>query len=150
MSLGRHSTTPRSGRRSRTRSTVTFWSAIPRSYGEMQNYDAVVIDSSPVGAVADPIILSKMVHGVVLVIAAGSTDRRKVLHTVSRLREVEAEIVGSQVEGVVTLPRSAVQPGGKVLIVDSEQRLRFREIDVLRVSRDEVLVQSGLARGDRV
>ena len=63
---------------------------------------------------------------------------------------VEAEILGSQVEDVVVLPRSALRGASRVLVVDADDRLRFRDVEVLRVVRDQVFVRSGLARGERV
>lgn len=63
---------------------------------------------------------------------------------------VEAEISGPEVRNIVVLPRSALRGGDRVLIVDADERLRFRAVDVLRVSRDQVLVQGGLEDGDRV
>jgi RND family efflux transporter MFP subunit len=63
---------------------------------------------------------------------------------------VEAEIFGTTAEDVVVLPRTALRGRDRVLIVDREDRLRFRDVDVLRVSRDEVLVHAGLESGDRV
>jgi multidrug efflux pump subunit AcrA (membrane-fusion protein) len=63
---------------------------------------------------------------------------------------VEAEILGADFDGVVVLPRSALRGGDRVLIVDSDDRLRFRDVDVLRLSRDEVYIRGGLERGERV
>lgn len=63
---------------------------------------------------------------------------------------VEAEIVGAQAEGVVVLPRSALRDGDQVLVVDREQRLRFRGVDVLRAERDHVYVRGGLEIGEQV
>ncbi len=63
---------------------------------------------------------------------------------------VEAEILGPEVENVVVLPRSALRGGGRVLIVDHEQRLRFRNVDILRLAGDEVFVRGGLTPGERV
>jgi multidrug efflux system membrane fusion protein len=63
---------------------------------------------------------------------------------------VEAEISGKTVYDVAVIPRAAWRPDGRVLIVDAEQRLRFREIDVLRAMRSSLIVESGLAQGDRV
>ncbi|MFT5444304.1 MAG: RND family efflux transporter MFP subunit, partial [Myxococcota bacterium] len=57
---------------------------------------------------------------------------------------VEAEIQGDHENNVVVLPRSALHGKTRVMIVDAEQRLRFREINVLRLNRDEVLIQGGL------
>ena len=63
---------------------------------------------------------------------------------------VEAEIDGQQVEQVVVLPRAALRGESQVLVVDGEDRLRFRDIDPLRVTREEIVVRSGLERGERV
>ncbi len=63
---------------------------------------------------------------------------------------VEAEIVGAEARNIVVLPRSAMRGRARVIVVDDEGRLRFRAVDVLRVSRDQVFVQGGLAAGDRV
>ncbi len=63
---------------------------------------------------------------------------------------VEAEIDGRVVEQVAVLPRAALRGTDQVLIVDDENRLRFRTVDVLRTTIDEVIVQGGLASGDRV
>ena len=38
----------------------------------------------------------------------------------------------------------------RVLVVDSEGRLREREVGVLRIEGDELVVTSGLDRGERV
>jgi RND family efflux transporter MFP subunit len=62
---------------------------------------------------------------------------------------VEAEIAGSVVDGAITVPRTALR-GGQVLIVDDEDRLRFRDVDVLRVDRQSVIIVGGLAPGERV
>lgn len=37
-----------------------------------------------------------------------------------------------------------------MLVVDDESRLRFRQVDVLRVQRDEVVIGGGLEVGERV
>jgi RND family efflux transporter MFP subunit len=63
---------------------------------------------------------------------------------------VEADIMGQLAEDVVVLPRSAMRGAATVLVVDADERLRFRDVDVLRVSHDEVLVRGGLQPGERV
>jgi RND family efflux transporter MFP subunit len=63
---------------------------------------------------------------------------------------VEAEILGEMVHDVVVVPRSAVRDGGRVLVVDDEDRLRFRDVKILRSSGAEVIVGSGLAPGERI
>jgi RND family efflux transporter MFP subunit len=62
---------------------------------------------------------------------------------------VEAEIMGSLVADAVIVPRAALR-GQKVLIVDEEDRLRFRDVDVLRVDRGFAVIVGGLDANDRV
>ncbi len=63
---------------------------------------------------------------------------------------VEAEIQGQEVEDVVVLPRAVLRENDQLLVVDSEERLRFRTVDLLRVTREEIVVQGGLEAGERV
>ncbi|NKB99053.1 MAG: efflux RND transporter periplasmic adaptor subunit [Pseudomonadales bacterium] len=63
---------------------------------------------------------------------------------------VEAEIEGLSAEDIVVLPRSALRNDNQVLVVDEENRLRFRPIETLRLYQDNVLVADGLAAGERV
>ncbi len=63
---------------------------------------------------------------------------------------VNAEISGRWVDNIVTLPRAAMRNGNQVLIVNNENRLVFRDVQLLRFDRDEVLVQSGLQIGELV
>lgn len=63
---------------------------------------------------------------------------------------VNAEIVGRPVDNVVVLPRTAMRDGSRVLIVDEENRLRFRDVEILRVEADTVMIGAGLAAGDHV
>jgi len=63
---------------------------------------------------------------------------------------VEAEIEGLSAEDIVVLPRSALRNDNQVLVVDAQDKLRFRPIEALRLYQDNVLVKSGLNLGDRV
>jgi len=62
---------------------------------------------------------------------------------------VEADIMGSTVEDAITLPRTALR-GQQVLVVDVEDRLRFRDVDILRIDREFAVIVGGLEPGDRV
>jgi RND family efflux transporter MFP subunit len=62
---------------------------------------------------------------------------------------VEAEITGRVVEGAITVPRTALRDG-QVLVVDGEDRLRFRDVDVLRIERENVVIVGGLSAGERI
>ena len=63
---------------------------------------------------------------------------------------VDAEIEGLTVDGIVVMPRTALRNGNRVLVVDEDQRLRFRDIQPLRLYQDDVLIVEGLERGERV
>ncbi len=63
---------------------------------------------------------------------------------------VEAEIQGSKVDNVVVLPQIAIRNHNQVYIVDRDDRLRFRDVDILRVDRGNVYIRSGLAEGERI
>jgi RND family efflux transporter MFP subunit len=63
---------------------------------------------------------------------------------------VEAEIQGRLVPNAVTLPTSALRDGRRVLVVDDESRLRFRDVEVLRADGDSVVIRAGLAAGEQV
>jgi RND family efflux transporter MFP subunit len=63
---------------------------------------------------------------------------------------VEAQILGRETEGVVTVPRAAMRGTDQLLVADTDDRLRFRDVQVIRAGRDEVVIRSGLEPGDRV
>ena len=63
---------------------------------------------------------------------------------------VEAEVEGRLVEGVTELPRGALRGRDQVLVVDANDRLRFRTVDLLRATSTSILVRSGLAPGERI
>lgn len=63
---------------------------------------------------------------------------------------VEAEIEGRIANEVFILPRSSVRRDGRVLIVDRENRIRFRDVGVIRKTETEAVIGSGLAKGDIV
>ena len=63
---------------------------------------------------------------------------------------VQAEIEGIAEDDIVVLPRSALRDDNQVLVVDTENRLHFREVEILRVYRDDVYISAGLSAGERV
>lgn len=63
---------------------------------------------------------------------------------------VEAEIEGRLLEDAVILPVTALRDGGRVYVIDPEGRLHFRDVEVLRNRREEVVIGKGLAEGERV
>lgn len=63
-------------------------------------FDRVILDSPPVGAVADAIVLATQVDGVVMVLKAGRTNRDMAQRTVRALRDVKAAIYGAVLNDV--------------------------------------------------
>jgi multidrug efflux pump subunit AcrA (membrane-fusion protein) len=63
---------------------------------------------------------------------------------------VQAEIRGRRVEDVIRLPRSAMRDNNQVLVVDDQNRLHFRQVSLLRLEHDDMLVKDGLADGELV
>ena len=63
---------------------------------------------------------------------------------------VDAEILGAVAQNVVIVPRTAVRGKDRVIIVDAEGRLRYRDVKVLRVDSNRVLIEDGIRDGERV
>ena len=63
---------------------------------------------------------------------------------------VEAEIVGSEFEDVIRIPRSALVAGDRVRIVTPDNRLEFRSVDVLRRTGEVIYLNGGIRDGELV
>lgn len=64
---------------------------------------------------------------------------------------VQVEIDGKEFAGVAAVPVSAFRADGSVLIVDSGDRIRVREVDAFwPAGQGDLLVRAGLAEGDRL
>ena len=63
---------------------------------------------------------------------------------------VEAMIEGTEIQEAIVLPRSALQQGERVFLIDDQDRVRFQPIDIMRAEREKIIVRGGLRPGDRV
>ena len=63
-------------------------------------FDRIVLDSPPVGAVSDAVVLATLVDGVVLVLKAGKTQSDTARRTVRMLRDVKAPLFGAVLNDV--------------------------------------------------
>jgi RND family efflux transporter MFP subunit len=63
---------------------------------------------------------------------------------------VEAEIRGRTLEDVLDVPRAAVREGDRILVVDAEDRLRRRNVEVLRLEGERALIRAAVASGERL
>jgi capsular exopolysaccharide synthesis family protein len=65
-----------------------------------KRFDYIIIDSPPILPVTDAVVLSTQVDSVLLVASAGQTARDQLKRSVERLREVNAKIIGSILNGL--------------------------------------------------
>ena len=63
---------------------------------------------------------------------------------------VEAEIQGRSADNVVIVPRSVIRNANQVLVVDGDERLRFRTVSIARIYGDDAYIDGGLEKGERV
>ncbi len=63
---------------------------------------------------------------------------------------VEARISGKTYQDIIALPRAAFRGKNQVLIVDADNRLFHRTVEVLRKDIDTIYVRAGIADGERV
>lgn len=63
---------------------------------------------------------------------------------------VHAEIEGPVAENIIIVPRYAMRDENHILVIDREDRLRVREVEVLRIDGDDVLIEGALAPGERL
>jgi RND family efflux transporter MFP subunit len=63
---------------------------------------------------------------------------------------VEATIEGQAVERAFVIPRDALRPGDTVWVINAEDKLHARSVEVLRKEREHVILGAGLDEGDRV
>ena len=61
---------------------------------------------------------------------------------------VNAKIKGRWVENIVTLPRAALRNRNQVLIVDADNRLTFRTVEIMRHENDNILISNGIDDGE--
>lgn len=57
-------------------------------------YDYVIVDSAPLLATADAVVLSAQVNGVLLLVQTGATRRKELKQAVEQLADVDANVVG--------------------------------------------------------
>ena len=63
-------------------------------------YDYIVIDTPPIQAAADAQILSTKTDGILVVVRAGESKKDIVIDSISKLKKVNANIIGTVLNGV--------------------------------------------------
>ena len=113
--------------------------------GETHEWDGLIVRTE---SEIDPI--SRMVHVVAEVndpYAAGPTPNRPPLAVGMY---VQAEIEGRTVNNVAVVPRAALRGNSQVIVVGSDDRISFRDIDILRTTTQRMFVREGLTAGELV
>ncbi|MFK7731243.1 MAG: efflux RND transporter periplasmic adaptor subunit [Pseudomonadales bacterium] len=63
---------------------------------------------------------------------------------------VKASIAGQKLESALLIPRVALRDNENVLVVNEDNILEQRSVDILRIRGDELIIRSGLVDGDLV
>lgn len=63
---------------------------------------------------------------------------------------VKAKIHGRVLPQALELPRAAILEGDRVIVLDQDDRITFRDVSIARFEESSAVVESGLSNGDRV
>ena len=63
---------------------------------------------------------------------------------------VHADIIGKTVDNLISLPRSVIRNNNQVLVVDAENKMYFREVDIFRLEEESVLISGGILPGEKI
>lgn len=63
---------------------------------------------------------------------------------------VRATVVGRTLPDVAEVPRRALLEGERALVAGPDDRINFRQIEIVRSTRDTAIVRSGLSSGERL
>ena len=63
---------------------------------------------------------------------------------------VQANIVGKKAEDMIALPRSVIRNNNQVLVVDAENKMYYRDVEIFRLEEDRVLISGGLLAGEYI
>jgi len=61
---------------------------------------------------------------------------------------VQAAIEGRLVDDMIVLPRSVIRNNNQVLVVDAENKMFYREVEIYRLEENRVLISGGLLPGE--
>ena len=63
---------------------------------------------------------------------------------------VDVQLQGAVLDNVIAVPRAAMHDNDSVWIVDNDNKLHHRTLEIVRRERDEVLVRSGVDAGEMI
>lgn len=81
---------------------------------------------------------------------AGNSEKATLLNDLLPGMFVNVQIQGEELSDVVSVPRGAMHDNDTIWLIDDENRLHIREVEILRRERDEVLIRSGLDANEKI
>lgn len=63
---------------------------------------------------------------------------------------VQAKIQGRTVDDLIILPRSVIRNNNQVLVVDAENKMHYRDVEIYRLEESRVLISAGLLPGELI
>ena len=63
---------------------------------------------------------------------------------------VEADIMGKTVDDVVVVPGTALQEGNRLYVVDTSNRLSFRDAEVVRLTAETAYLRADVSNGEQI
>ncbi|MFK7865302.1 MAG: efflux RND transporter periplasmic adaptor subunit [Pseudohongiellaceae bacterium] len=63
---------------------------------------------------------------------------------------VQASISGKRIDDIVVLPRSVIRNNNQVLVVDTENKMYYRDVEIFRLEESRVLISAGLLPGEKI
>ncbi len=78
------------------------------------------------------------------------TEKANLLNDLLPGMFVNVQILGEELSDIISVPRGAMHDNDTIWVIDDENRLHIREVDILRRERDEVLIRSGLEANEKI
>ena len=63
---------------------------------------------------------------------------------------LRAEIAGTTLKNVAEVPRRALLEGDRIIVAGPTDRIQFRDVQIIRKTRDTAIIREGLAAGERL
>ncbi|MEA3546014.1 MAG: efflux RND transporter periplasmic adaptor subunit [Thermodesulfobacteriota bacterium] len=93
---------------------------------------------------------SRMATVVVMVEDPYQLEKRLNQPTLPNGLFVNVELHGEEFANIISIPRKALHSGNLVWIADSENRLSFRLVEVLRREKQQILLKGGVQAGEKL
>ena len=81
---------------------------------------------------------------------AGFSEKQKDVIPLPIGLYVNAAINGRTIDDIISLPRSVIRNNNQVLVVDAENKMYFRDVEIFRLEEKQVLISGGLLPGERI